>query len=203
MPHVACRCAGPQRHLNVHGDNLGNVVQFMEREHRGRFERILARIAEKVPGIDRIDTERSSPTVACFSAVNDKGFDAPFYAQQVSDGTLKVFAYLLMLEDPQPPPFICNRRAGKRCLSQAARACSLRSFAVTPPDVETPPRFSSRLTSPISSTRLRPKRHGFWRRRRTASQSSAEAADDATVQAMADEGLPLGGLWYSDYLDQR
>ena len=21
--------AGPQKHLNVHGDNLGNVVQFM------------------------------------------------------------------------------------------------------------------------------------------------------------------------------
>ena len=26
--------AGPQRHLNVHGDNVGNVVQFLEREHR-------------------------------------------------------------------------------------------------------------------------------------------------------------------------
>ena len=25
----------------------------------------------------------------------------------MSDGTLKVFAYLIMLEDPQPPPFIC------------------------------------------------------------------------------------------------
>ena len=23
--------AGPQEHLNIHGDNLGNVVQFMER----------------------------------------------------------------------------------------------------------------------------------------------------------------------------
>ena len=27
--------AGPQRRLNAHGDNLGNVVQFMEREHSG------------------------------------------------------------------------------------------------------------------------------------------------------------------------
>ena len=43
--------AGPQRHLSVHGDNLGNVVQFMEREHRDRFERILQRIAARVPGI--------------------------------------------------------------------------------------------------------------------------------------------------------
>jgi predicted ATPase len=25
----------------------------------------------------------------------------------MSDGTLKVFAYLLLLEDPSPPPFLC------------------------------------------------------------------------------------------------
>ena len=98
--------AGPQRRLNVHGDNLGNVVQFMEREHRDRFELILSRIAEKVPGIDRIDTERS-PDGRLLLRFNDRGFDDPFYAQQMSDGTLKVFAYLLMLHDPQPPPFIC------------------------------------------------------------------------------------------------
>ena len=33
--------AGPQQHLNIHGDNLGNVVQFMEREHSRRFRAIL------------------------------------------------------------------------------------------------------------------------------------------------------------------
>ena len=92
--------------MNAHGDNLGNVVQFMEREHPDRFERILARIAERVPGIDRIDTERSADG-RLLLRFNDRGFNDPFYAQQMSDGTLKVFAYLLMLEDPEPPPFIC------------------------------------------------------------------------------------------------
>ena len=29
------------------------------------------------------------------------------------------------------------------------------------------------------------------------------ASDDPVVRSMADEGLPLGGLWYSDYLDPR
>lgn len=29
------------------------------------------------------------------------------------------------------------------------------------------------------------------------------ASEDATVTAMVDEGLPLGSLWYSDYLDAR
>ena len=42
--------AGPQRHLNVHGDNVGNVVQFMEREYTDRFKRILDGIVRKVPG---------------------------------------------------------------------------------------------------------------------------------------------------------
>ena len=42
--------AGPQKHLNIHGDNLGNVVQFMERAHPKRFQSILRGIAEKNPG---------------------------------------------------------------------------------------------------------------------------------------------------------
>ncbi len=51
--------AGPQKHLNIHGDNLGNVVQFMEREHPKRFQTILDRIAKKIPGIEKIDTHKT------------------------------------------------------------------------------------------------------------------------------------------------
>ena len=36
-----------------------------------------------------------------------KGFDEAFSAQQMSDGTLKVFAYLLLPADPDPSPFLC------------------------------------------------------------------------------------------------
>ncbi|HEY3742533.1 MAG TPA: AAA family ATPase, partial [Bryobacteraceae bacterium] len=97
--------AGPQRHLNTRGDNLGNVVQFLEREHERKFQAILARIAKKIPGIRTIDTERT-PDGRLLLKFNDRGFEDPFYAQQMSDGTLKVFAYLLLLEDPSPPPFL-------------------------------------------------------------------------------------------------
>ena len=45
--------AGPQPHLSIHGDNLSNVVQFMEREHPRRFRSILDGIAARIPGIDR------------------------------------------------------------------------------------------------------------------------------------------------------
>jgi len=98
--------AGPQKHLNIHGDNLGNVVQFMEREHPKKFQSILDSIAEKIPGVDTIDTEKTKDGRVLLR-FNDKSFHDPFYANEMSDGTLKVFAYLLLLEDPSPPPFIC------------------------------------------------------------------------------------------------
>ncbi|MDR2604645.1 MAG: AAA family ATPase, partial [Desulfovibrio sp.] len=98
--------AGPQKHLNMHGDNLGNVVQFMEREHPKKFQTILEKIAGKIPGINTIDTEKTNDG-RLLLRFNDKGFQDPFYAQQMSDGTLKMFAYLLLLEDPSPPPFFC------------------------------------------------------------------------------------------------
>ena len=94
--------AGPQRHLNVHGDNLGNVVQFMQREHGDRFQSILRRIAERIPNITSIDTHVTEDKRVLLQ-FNDAGFSDPFFAQQMSDGTLKVFAYLLLMEDPDPP----------------------------------------------------------------------------------------------------
>ncbi len=74
--------AGPQKQLNVHGDNLANVVQFMEREHKERFQRILDRIAEKIPGIEKIDTEKSSDK-RLLLRFHSKGFGEPFYAGDV------------------------------------------------------------------------------------------------------------------------
>jgi len=96
--------AGPQKHLNTRGDNLGNVVQFMEETHKKRFRSILDQIAKKIPGVNQIDTTETADG-RLLLRFNDKGFKDPFYAQQVSDGTLKMFAYLLLLEDPSPRLF--------------------------------------------------------------------------------------------------
>ena len=193
--------AGPQRRLNIHGDNLGNVVQYMEREHPTRFQRILTRIAERVPGIDRIDTERS-PDGRLLLRFNDRGFEDPFYAQQMSDGTLKVFAYLLMLEDPEPPPFICIEEPENGLYHKLLEvlAAEFRSHATgggnTPQIFVTThqPYFVDAL-SPDETWVLEKQEDGFSTIRR--------ASDDKIVKAMVEEGLPLGGLWYSDYLDVR
>ena len=193
--------AGPQQHLNIHGDNLGNVVQFMEREHPERFKKILEEIASKIPGIDQIDTERTSDG-RLLLRFNDKGFEDPFYAQQVSDGTLKVFAYLLLLEDPTPPPFLCIEEPENglyhkllESLANQFREHASRRRRGSQVFITTHQPYFVNSLNPEEVWTLEKGEDGFSTVRR--------ASDDPIVSNMVAEGLPLGGLWYSDYLDAR
>ena len=191
--------AGPQKHLNMHGDNLGNVVQFMQRQHPKRFQSILMRIAEKIPGINRIDTERT-PDGRLLLRFNDRGFDDPFYAQQMSDGTLKVFAYLLLLEDPSPPPFLCIEEPENglyhkllETLAQEFRAHATGRKGGSQVFITTHQPYFVDALDPEEVWILEKGQDGFAKIRR--------ASDDLAVTNLVAEGLPLGGLWYSDYLD--
>ena len=193
--------AGPQRHLNIHGDNLGNVVQFMQREHPERFNRILEQIARRVPGIDRIDTEKS-PDGRLLLRFNDKGFDDPFYAQQMSDGTLKVFAYLLMLHDPLPPPFICIEEPENGLYHKLLEVLA-DEFRTHATGRRNSPQIFVTTHQPYFVDALQPEETWVLEKQPNGFSTIHKASDDDIVKAMVEEGLPLGGLWYSDYFDRR
>jgi len=193
--------AGPQKHLNIHGDNLGNVVQFMEREHPKRFQSILNRIADKIPGINKIDTEKTNDG-RLLLRFNDQGFQDPFYAQQMSDGTLKVFAYLLLLEDPTPPPFLCIEEPENGLYHKL-----LESLAKEFRDHATGRKGGSQIFitthQPYLVDALEPDEVWILEKGLDGFSVIRRASDDNIVKNMVAEGLPLGGLWYSDYLDVR
>ncbi|CAN5664101.1 AAA family ATPase [soil metagenome] len=193
--------AGPQKHLNVHGDNIGNVVQFMEREHPERFQSILKRIAAKIPGVTSIDTKVTDDKRVLLR-FNDGAFGDPFFAQQMSDGTLKAFAYLLLLEDPEPPPFICIEEPENglyhKLLETLAR--EFRSHA-------TGKRNASQIFvtthQPYFVDALSPQEVWILEKGDDGYSVVRRASDLEDVKNLVAEGLPLGGLWYSDYLDAR
>ena len=193
--------AGPQPHLSIHGDNLGNVVQFMEREHPQRFERILKGIAEKIPGIDRIDTEKTSDG-RLLLRFNDRGFVDPFYAQQMSDGTLKVFAYLLLLEDPKPPPFLCIEEPENGLYHKLLETLvdEFRQHASGPGGGS---QVFVTTHQPYLVDALNPEEVWILEKGMDGFSTIRRASDDPLVKNLVEEGLPLGGLWYSDYLDAR
>jgi predicted ATPase len=193
--------AGPQKHLNIHGDNLGNVVQFMEREHPKKFKQVLDRIASKIPGLSRIDSQKS-PDGRLLLRFHDKGFEDPFYAQQMSDGTLKVFAYLLLLEDPSPPPFLCVEEPENGLYHKL-----LETLAEEFRDHATGRKGGSQIFitthQPYFVDALSPQEVWILEKCSSGYSSIKRASEDPLIVSLVSEGLPLGGLWYSDYLDKR
>lgn len=191
--------AGPQKHLNVRGDNLGNVVQFMERQHPGRFNGVLKRIAERVPGVESIDTDRT-PDGRLLLRFHDRGFEEPFYAQQVSDGTLKLFAYLLMLEDPTPPPFICVREPESGLYHRLLEVL-VHEFRDRATKGRNAPQILVTTHQPYLVDALSPEETWILEKAPDGFATIRRASDDSVVVSMVNEGLALGSLWYSDYLD--
>lgn len=193
--------AGPQRHLNVHGDNIGNVVQFMEREHKDRFKNILERIASKIPGIAKIDTEVTADKRVLLR-FNDGAFDDPFFAQQMSDGTLKVFAYLLLLEDPDPPPFICIEEPENGLYHKLLESLA-QEFRAHATGKKNAPQIFVTTHQPYFVDALSPQEVWILEKGSDGYSTIRRVSELKVVENLVAEGLPLGGLWYSDYLDAR
>lgn len=193
--------AGPQKHLNVHGDNIGNVVQFLEREHPKRFQAILNRISNKIPNITKISTEKTVDGRILLK-FNDGGFKDPFYAQQMSDGTLKVFAYMLLLEDPSPPPFLCIEEPENGLYHKllGILADEFRNHANGKKDgsqvfITTHQPYLIDAMNPDEVWLLEKSKQGYSHIRR--------ASDDPLIQNLVKEGITLGSLWYSNYLENN
>ncbi len=97
--------AGPQERLTKTGDNLANVIQYLAEQHGDRLEHIFDVLRRRVPRIERVLAE-TMPDGRLLLQIKDAPFSHPVLATFASDGTLKMLAYLVLLYDPAPPPFI-------------------------------------------------------------------------------------------------
>lgn len=191
--------AGPQKHLNMHGDNIGNVVQFMERDYPRQFAKILTDIAGKIPGIDSISTDRM-PDGRLLLKFNDKGFKDPFSSQQMSDGTLKVFAYLIMLSDPSPPPFICIEEPENGLYHKLLETLA-KQFRAHVAEGKSKSQIFITTHQPYFVDALEPNEVWILEKADDGFTKIHRASENHVIQGLVSEGLPLGGLWYSDYLE--
>ena len=96
---------GFAEHLSTRGDNLPLVANYLFEHHRGRFEQVLAAMRRRVPGVSVIEP-RQTEDGRLVLRFQDGSFRDPFIARYVSDGTIKMFAYLVLLNDPNPFPIL-------------------------------------------------------------------------------------------------
>jgi len=98
--------AGYAEHLSREGGNLALVTQYLFEHKRNVFDEILKKMAERVPGISKV-AAKTSEEGRVLLRFQDGAFKDPFLARYVSDGTIKMFAYLVLLYDPSPHPLLC------------------------------------------------------------------------------------------------
>ena len=96
---------GPQKRLSATGDNLPNVIQYLQERYPERLEKIISILSNRVPRLEKVDTKLMMSGLRRLQ-IKDAPFEQPILAKFASDGTLKLLSYLTLLYDPQPPQLI-------------------------------------------------------------------------------------------------
>jgi predicted ATPase len=187
--------AGPQERLSATGDNLPNVMQYLKEQHPERLRQILQTLSQRIPRLERVDAETMQDGRLLLQ-VKDAPFDQPILAKYVSDGTLKMLAYLAVLYDPDPPQLIGIEEPENylhpRLLAELAEECRHASSNSQLMVTTHSPDFVDALR-PEELWVLYRDEQGFTQARRTT--------DMPLVKPMMDEGAKLGALWMEDYFD--
>jgi predicted ATPase len=97
--------AGPEPRLTKTGDNLANVIQFLQENHPARLRKIFEIVSERVPQLESVLPTRLDDG-RLLLRLKDRAFAEPVLARFASDGTLKLLAYLIVFHDPDPPAVI-------------------------------------------------------------------------------------------------
>ena len=97
---------GLTEHLSETGDNLPRVAQYLFENYEPVFKTILEKMSRRVPGVKVIAPELTTDGYLILR-FQDGSFKTPFLDRYVSDGTIKMFAYLVLLHDPKPHPLLC------------------------------------------------------------------------------------------------
>ena len=198
VPHSARGqpIAGAEPHLDRTGENLGKYLQFIAREHPASFKAMLERIATKIPGVQRIKPV-SAPDKRLLLEFHAEGYGEPFFQQDMSDGTLKMLAYMLLMEDPDPPPLVGIEEPENGLHHQllAQLAIEFKEFARK----KGGPQVLITTHAPNFVDALAPGEVWILEKGADGFSQMTRAADLAGVKELFDEGITMGSLWYSNH----
>ncbi|MBK8097408.1 MAG: AAA family ATPase [Planctomycetes bacterium] len=186
--------AGPQERLSRTGDNLANVIQYLSEQHPPRLDRVFEVLRRRVPRIEKVIAEQMADGRLLLQ-IKDAPFSHPVLARFASDGTLKMLAYLVLLHDPTPPPFIGIEEPENflhpRLLPELAEECRA-AVART--------QLLATTHSPFFVNALRPREvRVLWRDEHGFTQAK-RVADIQGVPQFVDSGAMLGHLWMEGHL---
>ena len=181
--------AGPQERLSRSGDNLANVIQYLSESHPDQLKRIFEILRQRIPRIEEVNADVMADG-RLLLLIKDAPFDDAMLARFASDGTLKMLAYQVLLNDPDPPAFIGIEEPENFLhprllygLAEECRAASERTQLLVT------------THSPFFLNALKPEEvRVLWRNEQGYTQASS-LAESNRVKIFVEEGALLGQLW--------
>ena len=187
--------AGYAEHLSREGENLSLVIEYLHNRYRVVFDKILEKLKSRVPGISKVE---SKPTEEgrILLKFQDGAFEDPFLARYVSDGTIKMLAYLTLLYDPEPHPLLCVEEPENQLypsllleLAEEFRSYSHRGGQVI---------VSSHSPDFLNGVELD---EVFWLQKVDGYTQIKRARDDEQIAAYMAEGDKMGYLWKQGFFE--
>lgn len=187
--------AGYSEHLSVSGDNLQLVVRNLYESHREIFDEIINKMRERVPGIGIINPAPTDDGRLLLK-FQDGSFKNPFIDKYVSDGTIKMFAYLILLYDPSPHPLLCVEEPENQLYPKLLweLAEEFRSYANRGGQVF----VSTHSPDFLNATRLD---EVFWLVKDAGYTQVKRARDDEQISAYMNDGDQMGYLWKQGFFE--
>jgi len=186
---------GYAEHLSREGENLSLVIDFLHKQHPKVFEAILGKLASRIPGITRVESKVTEEGRVLLK-FQDGSFEDPFLARYVSDGTIKMLAYLVLLLDPKPHPLLCVEEPENQLypalLSELAE--EFRSYATRGGQVF----VSTHSPDFLNAVEVN---EAFWLVKRDGYTEARRTQDDEQIVAYMNEGDKLGYLWKQGLLE--
>jgi predicted ATPase len=180
---------GYAEHLSREGENLSLVIEYLKKQHPTVLEQILRRLSERVPGVTGVDSKVTEEGRVLLR-FQDGSFQDPFLARYVSDGTIKMLAYLVLLLDPKPYPLLCVEEPENQLypallteLAEEFRAYAQRGGQVF---------VSTHSPDFLNAVELD---EAYWLVKREGYTKVLRARDDTQLAAYINEGDKLGYLW--------
>lgn len=175
--------------LSRNGDNLAQVTKFIYDNYPERFEEILQKMSRRVPGVTSVEAKETADGYIVLRFQDGK-FQNPFAAKFVSDGTIKMFTYLVLLSDPNPHALLCVEEPENQLYPQllAQLAEEFRTYSLTGGQAF----ISTHSPDFLNAVQLDElyclvKRDGFTK--------ILKAGDAPQIRALYDAGDLLGSLW--------
>lgn len=182
-------------HLSKEGENLAMVTEFLYRRHPDIFQKITEKLKQRVPGISAVDSKITEEGRVLLR-FKDGDFHDPFLARYVSDGTIKMFAYLVLLYDPKPHPLLCveepENQLYPKLLYELAE--EFREYARKGGQVF----VSTHSPDFLNGCELE---EVFWLQKERGYTIVKRASDDEQITTYMNEGDQLGYLWRQGFFE--